>query len=126
MKWLLLIVLLTATPCIDAQDDMSCKILAITKEAQGEPLIGARAVLDVLENRMKAKKQSACQIVLAKSQWPWAAKQKNWHYSVDMLRRYERVNWMKPVLDEKYIYFNTVPHSFGKKVKKIGNHYFSQ
>ncbi len=131
MKWVLILVLLMASPALafkatqSRYTELECKALVIYKESRSEPLQGSRAVLDVLHNRMREGNLPACAVAKAKGQFPWMAKK---HYKItkDMLTRLNKVSMMKPVLNKKYLFFNTKPHKFGKKVKKIGNHYFTQ
>lgn len=48
-----------------------CLALAVYKEAGSTSQRSQRAVLDVLQNRMRAEHRNACQVVSQKKQWSW-------------------------------------------------------
>lgn len=125
MKWLLLVLLLTATPVL-AKTEKECASYMLWKESRGESKRTARAVLDVYENRQAAWGLSGCQVLRQKGQYPYMRKRgvKKLDFAADL--RYTVVSEMWPVLSKDYLYFNHRRHPWGKATKKIGNLYFSQ
>jgi esterase/lipase len=103
--------------------ELDCKAFMIYKEARGETKIVQKAVLDVLENRMKQYKMTACEVIKQKGQYPYAKKgiQKVDKKYLTLIAELDK---MSPVLTSDFLYFNTRKHKFKKRHKKIGNLYF--
>lgn len=119
--------LLNNAPPVFKQESLkerSCKAITIWKEARGESLHTQRAVLDVVNNRMKASKQACTLIVKAPGQFPWASFQNTWKASPMQLKRLDELLFIEKQLPSGYVYFNTVPHPWAKNTKKIGKLYF--
>ena len=125
MKWLLMVVLLTATPVL-AQTEIECASYMLWKEARGESKRTARAVLDVFENRQAAWGLTGCQVLRQKGQYPYMRKRGVKKLDFEAVVRYTVVSEMFPVLTKNYLYFNHVKHPWGKATKRIGKLYFSQ
>jgi hypothetical protein len=107
-----------------------CKAVMIHREAASEGLQGARAVLDVLYNRMRIDGLTACQAVAVKGQWSWYRANKparTWKVSKDMWTRYHKVRIMAPVLTDNVYYFRVGKHKIkwlGRYCCRIGRHVF--
>jgi len=125
MKWLLMIVLLTATPAL-AQTETHCAAYMLWKESRGETKGVARAVLDVFENRIATTGLTGCQVLRQKGQYPYMRKKRIKKLDMASVVRYTVVSEMPRVLSEDYLYFNHRKHPWGKNTRKIGNLYFSQ
>jgi len=107
--------------------DIDCLAVAIHKEASGEGLLGQRSILDVIQQRMKDKHKTACQIIKEPGQFSWdttdvkATKQQ--------LTRYRFVAKMLPVV-KGATHFHTskiIRPSWAKKMKvklTLKNHIF--
>lgn len=86
----------TLWPLQSFSRDIDCLAVAIHKEASGEGLLGQRAVLDTIQQRMKDKHKTACAIIKEPGQFIWdtadvkATKQQ--------LTRYRFVAKMLPVV----------------------------
>lgn len=120
-KLLLIVSLLIPLKCF--ANDRNCKAFMIYKEARGEPEIVQKAVLDVMENRMKLYKKSACEVLEMKGQYPYARKGiKN--MSNEWLTLVDKLGKLPHILNSDFLYFNSTRHRFKKKHKKIGNLYF--
>lgn len=106
--------------------DRHCLAFAIHREARGEKPSGQRAVLAVIHNRMTRTGRTACQIVLQHGQFPWAKYVTTWQATEDMLAQLDVVDSLPGVLPKDVVYFRTGHyHKWGRKYKKIGNHFFS-
>lgn len=103
--------------------ELECKSFMIYKEARGESKIVQKAVLDILDNRIKQYKKSACEVIKQKGQYPYAKKgiQKVDKKYLTLIAELDK---MSPVLTSDFLYFNTRKHKFKKRHKKIGNLYF--
>lgn len=92
----LLIALASPPAASGGPSEASCKLSAIYYESRGSSLAGQRAVLTVLENRMRIREMTACQVVAEKGQWSWYGKKpmkqmtqkmKDWLLEVEMSRK---------------------------------------
>lgn len=116
----------TLWPLQALSNDEACLAVAMHKEASGEGLLGQRAVLDTIQQRMKDKHKTACQIIKEPGQFSWdttdvkATKQQ--------LTRYRFVAKMLPVVHEARYFHNVKARpSWAKKMRYVGrveNHYF--
>ncbi len=61
----------TLWPLQALSNDEACLAVAMHKEASGEGLLGQRAVLDTIQQRMKDKHKTACQIIKEPGQFSW-------------------------------------------------------
>jgi len=122
------ILLLTSINCL-ALTNTQCKSLILFKEGNLESLKGQRAILDVVETRMRKENKSACQIMKQPSQFSWYNKKKHYVVDKDMVARYYQVNRMKPVFREAE-FFHSVKirpkWNYRKLVKlgRVGGHIF--
>lgn len=111
--------------------DSHCKAITISKEAYGEGLLGMRAVLDVLETRMKQNNSSCVKEISRKGQWSWYSSHIKKGLSLKatqkQLTTYSKVVNMKPVVRATHFHLTTVHPKWVRKmkfVKKIGKHLF--
>lgn len=106
--------------------NLQCVVKVLVRECSGCSLKGAKAVLETLQNRARVEHKSYCQIVFAKGQWPWAATQKDWHFTEKELQRYFSVVEYPPVVGKAGWYFNTkpFPRTYGKLLLKSDGHYY--
>ena len=107
-------------------NDKQCLTYMVYRESRGEQPFGMRAVLDVAYNRMRLRSLTACQVLMEKGQFPYARHGVKLVKDRKFLTQFSKVCKMMSVLDEEYIYFNTVKHKFGRQHKKIGKHWFSK
>lgn len=106
--------------------DRQCLTYMVYKESRGEPIRAMRAVLDVAYNRMRIRSLTACQVLMEKSQYPYARHGVKTVKDKKFLTQFSIVYKMASVLDKDYVYFNTVRHRFGKQHRKIGRLTFSK
>lgn len=116
----------TIWPLQSFSRDVDCLAVAIHKEASGEGLLGQRAVLDVIQQRMKDKHKTACQIIKEPGQFSWDTTEIK--ATKQQLTRYRFIAKIPPVIHEA-MYFHSVKArpSWAKKMKyigRIGKHYF--
>jgi spore germination cell wall hydrolase CwlJ-like protein len=131
MRWLLAAFLLSFTnPSKASVSDERCKAYATYRESSGEPLRGSKAVLEVLENRMKAAGKSCMAIVAEKGQFSWSKRKIVMKLPQKWLTRWEEVRSMPPVLPSCAMWFHNnairKPDWAKRKrlVAKIHRHYF--
>lgn len=125
MKVLVAVLLCLLSVLAQAQTNLQCKILAEFFESRGEPLKVSKGVLQVVENRMRMDKQTACQVVKRKGAFPWARKRRSWKITQSMLTRHFKLVNMLPVVSSRAYYFNDKPNRYGVRHKKLGNLYFN-
>ena len=98
------------------------------KEASSEGVLGQRAVLDVLDTRMKTSGKSACAIIQEPYQFSWVNSQSSIKATKYQLTKYKFVSKIPPVVKgARYFHNTSVRPSWAKKMKvklKIKNHYF--
>lgn len=108
-------------------DDI-CLAWVIDNEARGESILGQRAVLDVVKNRMATKKLTACQVVKEPYQFSGYHKGMKLKATKEMLHRLDDVSKMKPVVPSAtYFHAKYVRPSWAAKMKRIltiGRHIF--
>jgi len=85
-----------------------CKAYTILREAGGESLKGKRAVLDVVENRMRLRDMSACQVMSQKGQFSFFTKTTQVIVTKEALTDYFKVANMRRVLKKDVEYFHNV------------------
>ena len=113
---------------INFPTEAECKAFTIWHEARGEPLQGQRAVLDVVENRMRKQGKNACQIMMQHKQFSF------YYYGMpvvitqEMMYNYENVIAMGNVVG-KATHFHTkaVSPYWNKEltfIREIGSHLF--
>jgi hypothetical protein len=107
--------------CYGNTKQIDCRAYITYKEARGESLETIRAVLDVVENRMKTYNETCLQVARKKGQFPYINKHTNFKVSKEWLHKYEIVVMMNPVLGRDYLFFNTRKFKWGKSCKKIGS-----
>jgi spore germination cell wall hydrolase CwlJ-like protein len=130
----LLVVTNVAPSAINSAIDLEaqatyCKAFTVMREAGGESLKGKRAVLDVVENRMRLRNLSACQVMSQKAQFSFFTKNTEVRVSKEALTDYFRVANMRRVLKKDVEYFHNVdvtPEWAGSmiNVSNIGRHKF--
>ncbi len=107
-------------------NDTACMAVAIHKEASGEGLFGEKAVLDVIQQRMKEKHKTACQVIKEPGQFSWSTE--NISPTKKQLTRYKFVASIPPVVKgARYFHNTSVSPKWARKMKvkaKIGRHYF--
>lgn len=94
-------------------------------EARGESLRVAKSVLQVVENRMRIDKMTACQVVKRKGAFPWSRNKNNWKITHSMLTRHFELRKMMPVVNINTYYFNDKPVVYGDFHRKLGGLYFN-
>lgn len=106
-----------------------CLAWVVHDEARGEPLKGARAVLDVVLARMKATGKSACEVIAQPRQFSgYKGHKALYELSDETLRRFVKVAKMKPVAVEcKHFHATYVRPVWATKMRvcfRIGRHVF--
>jgi len=106
-----------------------CKAYTVMREAGGESLKGKRAVLDVVENRMRLRNLSACQVMSQRGQFSFFTKTTQVRIPKEALTDYFRVANMRRVLRKDVEYFHNVdvtPEWAGSMINvgNIGRHRF--
>jgi spore germination cell wall hydrolase CwlJ-like protein len=142
MKWLLAILLVAVcsqvatpppmppvpSPVVAITPSIRCMAWVIHDEARGEPLRGAKAVLDVVRTRMKKRKKTACQIISAKKQFSGYRRGVFDNVTDKMLARYFEADRMAPVMRGcEYFHANyTLPAWSNDMVRcgRVGAHVF--
>lgn len=137
MRWLLAALLLSysidcATPppmaVQPAITDSQCLAWVIHDEARGEPLMGQRAVLDVVYERMKRRRQTACAVIAAHAQFSGYRPGVFEKVSPEMLTNLETVRKMSPVAaNAEYFhatYVAPIWRKSMKRIKQVGKHIF--
>lgn len=126
MNKLLIAFICILSPLQALANDTACMALAIHKEASGEGLFGEVAVRDVIQQRMKDKHKTACQIIKEPGQFSWDTSEIK--ATKQQLTRYRFVAKMLPVVHEaRYFHNRNVKPSWAKKMRvkaKIGKHLF--
>jgi hypothetical protein len=97
----------------------------IWKEAGNQQAHVQILVLRVLENRVKKFKTNPCTELFRRGAYPYM-KHGVKPVPKKFTERYNEIRSSKKLKEVKYIYFNHVPHKFGKRTKKIGGLYFSE
>ena len=96
----------------------------LKRECVGCSPEGRKAVLEVVENRMRIDKKTACQVIRSSS-FPWSKKQKDWKFTENQLTDYFKLRMMTPVVGKFVYYFNNSKFvTFGRFCCKIEDHYF--
>lgn len=134
MKFVLAVLLcvafkVQATPMkyIKNPTDEQCRQYMVYKEARGDSLKALRAVLDVLDNRMATYGTKACKELKKAGQYPYFKYGVKLVKDKEFLTKYDAATRMAPILtDRRYIFFNSIKHSFATGHKKIGHLYFSR
>jgi spore germination cell wall hydrolase CwlJ-like protein len=129
MKALLIALLLSPITALASQSEFLCKAYTVYREASGEPLVGKRSVLDVIENRMRIRKKTACQVMSEKSQFSFYKPGMKMQIPEKFLTEFLKVITMRRVLPTDVEHFHTrgmkPPWSSRmRKVAVIGNHIF--
>ena len=108
--------------------DERCIAWAIHDEARGEPLRGARAVMDVILKRMATRGKSACEIIAQPGQFSGYRHNFVKNISSKSLARFLKVRSMQPVVkDAEYFHAEYVQPGWARGVEvvaKIGRHVF--
>lgn len=108
--------------------DTHCKAVAIYKEANTESLRGKRAVLDVIEYRMKVLDKTACQVIQQPKQFSWYKRGGSLKATKKQLTAYNKVAKMPSVFNSAYYFHHKkVKWKYRHKFKKLGvitNHVF--
>lgn len=126
MKRILVISLLLAANSAMAKcvDEPAIKYM-LWKESANQKLDVQILVMRVLENRVKKFKTSYCTELLRKGAYPYMKRGVK-TAPKEFLERYKSIRKSEKFKSVKFIYFNHVPHKFGKRTKKIGGLYFSE
>lgn len=123
-----LLVCATTLLCINsyaATQNEHCLAVTIYKEANTEGNIGKRAVLSVLESRVKRLKMSPCRVVAERSQfsfYPSLRKENgNIQATQKQLTMYRKIAKMAPTYPTAYFFHHIrVKPRWSKKVKYLG------
>lgn len=115
------------SPIQALSSDSECIAVAIYKEASGEGLLGERSILDVIQQRMKDRHKTACQVIKEPGQFSWNTSSIS--ATKKQLTRYRFVSSIPPVVKGAR-YFHNRKISKPKWARKmpvkavIGNHVF--
>lgn len=104
-----------------------CESIAVWHEARNQSMLVQHLVLDVIRRRARIANKYVC-AVLIPEHFPWSIAYKH-HWKLSKEQRDFGLTLRKSTVripSNNFIYFNGVPHSFGKKTKKIGGLYFSE
>ncbi len=125
-KYILIAFICTLWPLQAFSNESNCLAVAIHKEASGEGLFGQRAIVDVIQERMKEKHKTACQVIKEPGQFSWSTE--NISPTKKQLTRYKFVASIPPVVKgARYFHNTSVSPKWARKMKvkaKIGRHYF--
>lgn len=110
--------------CYASTKENDCRAYVAYREASGGSVETIRAVLDVVENRMKLYNKTFCQVVKQKGQFPYVRHGIRKVNDEKFLHKYRKAVIMKPVLTSSYIFFNTKKHKWGKDCRKIEKMYY--
>ena len=125
-KYLVIAFICTLWPIQALSNDEACLAVAMHKEASGEGLLGQRSILDVIQQRMKDKRKTACQIIKEPGQFSWSTE--NISPTKKQLTRYKFVSKIPSVVKgATHFHSISVKPSWAKKMKvkaKIGRHLF--
>jgi N-acetylmuramoyl-L-alanine amidase len=105
----------------EAYSEASCKYAAIYYEARGSSLKGQRAVLTILENRMRIRGMTACEVVEQKGQWSWYGKKPVKKMTGKMKEWLHRVESSRKVLGNRVEYFHngSVKPKWARKMELV-------
>lgn len=104
--------------------DLQCKVVSLYRECSGCSLRGAKAILEVIQNRMQIEHKTACQIIRS-SAFPWSNTQYSWKFSQEQLTRYFDVLQLSPVVGKGVYHFNNERFTtFGRYCCKVDGNYF--
>ena len=104
-----------------------CLSIAAWHESRGEPMLVQHLVLDVIRRRAKMANKCVC-AVLIPEHFPWSIAYKH-HWKLSKEQREFGLTLLKDttrIPSNKYLFFNQVPHPWGKRTKKFGGLYFSE
>lgn len=109
--------------------EVVCLAVAVHTEARGEPIAGQKAVLEVIQNRMKLRNLSACEVVKQPGQFPWYKRGTVLKMNDYMLTRWQELTTMPSLLASNVEYFHatSVKPVWTKGMKRaaaIGAHVF--
>lgn len=108
--------------------EVHCKALTVYKEAGGESLVAQRAVLDVLETRIKLSRSSCKREVSLPKQFSWHHAGVPLKAKQSMLTTYDKIVKMKPVMQgATHFHHIKLKPKWAKKMRyvgRIGKHYF--
>ena len=108
--------------------EVHCKALTVYKEAGGESLVAQRAVLDVLETRIKLSRSSCKREVSLPKQFSWHHAGVPLKAKQSMLTTYDKIVKMKPVMQgATHFHHIKLKPKWAKKmgyVGRLGKHYF--
>lgn len=119
--------LLCNTPLCHAASDSECKAIIMYKEAASESVLGKRAVLNVVHNRMLKFNKTSCEVMKQPGQFSF------WHnkavfVSLNTLTEAITLDSMEPVLPDRCLYFydKRLHPTWAKNLRKIviGKHTF--
>ena len=116
-----------AAPLRATPSEFVCLTIAAWHESRGESALVQHLVLDVIRRRARIANKYVC-TVLIPEHFPWSIAYKH-HWKLSKEQREFGLTLRKSTVripSNNFIYFNGVPHSFGKKTKKIGGLYFSE
>src|SRR5438874_2634398 len=144
MRWMLAVLLLAysmtlATPHavppapaapVPILSDEKCSAWVVWDEARGEPLKGARAVLDAVLARMHKRNKTACEVVKERYQFQGYKPGAIQKVPDEALTRYEAVRKMPPVTANCEYFHATYVHPAWRlkmrRCKQVGKHIFYQ
>lgn len=140
MRWALAVLLLAVcstlatprtippAPVPVISSETKCAAWVTWDEARGEPLKGARAVLDAVIARMHKRNKTACEVVKERYQFQGYKPGITKEIPDEALTRYEAVRKMPPVTANCEYFHATHVHpawSFKmRRCKQVGNHIF--
>lgn len=115
-----LVIALASPPAASERpSEAGCKYAAVYYEARGSSLAGQRAVLTVLQNRMRIRDMTACEVVAEKGQWSWYGKKPVKEMTGKMKEWLHRVESSRKVLGNRVEYFHNTSIKTPKWAKKM-------
>lgn len=87
--------------------DEQCKAYTLMREAGSESKRSKRAVLDVLENRMRKKRKSCKAVVSEPHQWSWYRRGMKLKVDKQGLTSFRTISTMRPVLKSCAEFFHS-------------------
>jgi len=107
MKWVLCLALLIS-PISSLALDRDCLAITVSREAAAGNDRDGKAVLQVVENRMRIQGKNACAIVKQRKQFSFVTKDMSWKATRKQLQYLLKLYEMEDVVTDKTTYFHNV------------------
>jgi spore germination cell wall hydrolase CwlJ-like protein len=105
-----------------AHSEQACLASAVYYEARGESVVGQRAVMDTILNRVKHSGRSICGVVLRKGQFEWTTTKPILPFNQEMKNLLQRARASgRVLLSDTYLFFfhKRLNPSWARKLKCV-------